>query len=100
MICNTKEIFTLKNVNYIKSHCSPLPEEEKAIILQYLKRGKIIAIAAGIAKDMLTGEIIDGNLAYMTDGVFEWRSDIIYYFEKYDIELSRDFISYVLEKIE
>lgn len=99
-ICKDKEIFTHKNVNYIKSHCSPLPEEEKAIILNYLRHSTITAIAPGIAKDILTGETIDGPLTCMTDGVFEWRSDIIYYFEKYDIELSSAFLSYILGKKE
>jgi len=35
----------------------------------------------------------------MSDGKYQWRSDIIYYVEKYDLELPEEFVNYVLEQI-
>ncbi len=32
----------------------------------------------------------------MSDGKYEWRSDVIYYVDKYDMELPDEFIQHVL----
>ena len=67
-------------------------------IVEYLKQGKCIASAAGRAKDIFTGKTINEELTFMTDGKYEWRSDIAYYVEKYNLRLSKDFEDYVLKK--
>ena len=74
------------------------PCSKKEEILRHLKNGKEIAIAAGRARDIFTGKEIPGSLFAYSDGVFEWRSDEIYYFEKYNIKLEDEFIAHVLKK--
>lgn len=78
---------------------SDAPDKNKESILNYLKSGIVTAIAAGYANDVITGKGIDMPLEMMTDGVFAWRSDVIYYYQKYNMRLSDDFIEYVLEKL-
>ena len=49
-------------------------------------------------KRHITGKTINEELTFMTDGKYEWRSDIAYYVEKYNLRLSKDFEDYVLKK--
>lgn len=67
------------------------PYKEKA--LAYLRDPKkVSAFAPGIAHDALTGEAIPGYFSCSTDGVYEWRSDLPYYLEKYNVSLPDDFV--------
>ena len=65
----------------------------KADALSYLKAGKEGAIAPAIVLDVITGERIPIKLCTMNDGEYFWRSDLIYYVEKYNLELPSDFLS-------
>ena len=51
-----------------------------------------------IRDSIFTGKTINEELTFMTDGKYEWRSDIAYYVEKYNLRLSKDFEDYVLKK--
>lgn len=75
----------------------PINEKEK--VIQYMKRSAIIAAAPAIVRDVLNPEIKIPELLLMSDGKYQWRSDIIYYVEKYDLELPEEFINHVLEQI-
>ena len=83
----------------LKASALPNAIEQKELVLRYLKNGKVVATAAGRAYDFLTGEEILGEYLLYSDGVFEWSSSLIYYFEKYNIKLEGDFISHVLSKV-
>lgn len=72
--------------------------DDKRKILAYLKNGKEIARAPGYLHDRINGESRLPNPACFTDGTYSWRSDLIYYYEKYNIELPKDFIEHVLKK--
>lgn len=68
----------------------------KARILRYLKNGFPAAMAPGHLIDKIDGKTIISTLAYYDDSVYRWRSDVIYYFQKYNIKLPDDFVEYVL----
>lgn len=51
-----------------------------------------------IARDAITGERI-GVPAVYRDGDYSWRTETIYYFEKYNLALPDDFVAHVLSKI-
>ena len=70
------------------------PWEEKAVA--YLKKGTLGAVAPAILFDVISGERIPMPLTTMNDGEFFWRSDLVYYVEKYHIELPSDFLSKIL----
>ena len=76
------------------------PMKEKEAIVQYLKEGKNIGYAPAIVRDVLNPEIHLPYLAMMSDGKYKWRSDLIYYVEKYDMELPQEFIDHALAQIQ
>ena len=95
-VCSSKDLYI--NSNYIKQHIGNNHFTGQQQIVEYLKLGKCIASAAGPAKDIFTAKTINEELTLMTDGKYEWRSDIAYYVEKYNLRLSKDFEDYVLKK--
>lgn len=75
----------------------PIKEKEK--IIRYMKKCNIIAVAPAIVRDILNPNNKIAELCLMSDGKYEWRSDVIYYVEKYDMELPEEFIKHVLSQI-
>ncbi len=93
-----REIYKDDSLPTIKEAYKELEPEKKLAVLAYLKSGKVTAAAPAISRDVLTGEKIGGSLVMQTDGEYAWRSDVAYYFEKYNIDLGYDFIAHVLVK--
>ena len=91
-----KELYKGDELPSIKDMISGEPVAEKQTILEYLKNGRKGATAAGFATDVITGERIPGEFCCFSDGKYGWRSDTIYYFEKYNLKLNDDFINDVL----
>lgn len=75
------------------------PIKDKARIINYMKKCKVGAIAPAIITDIIDKETIIPELYMMNDGIYTWRSDVIYYVEKYDMELPEDFIQHVLSQL-
>lgn len=75
------------------------PIRNKKEIIEYMKGSKIEAAAPAIVTDLINPEIKLGELYMMTDGKYSWRSDVIYYFEKYDMELPGEFIQHALRHL-
>jgi len=71
------------------------PMKEKEQVIEYMKKSKVIAAAPAIVRDVLNPEIKIPELLLMSDGKYQWRSDIIYYVEKYDLELPEEFVRHV-----
>ena len=76
---------------------SPIPE--KKLVLNYIKRGKIAAASSVRLNDVITGEQISREALYYTDGQYAWRSDLCYYFDKYNFILPQAFIDHVIRNI-
>lgn len=68
----------------------------KEKILKYMKKCRVLAAAPSILRDVISGQPINKELTFMTDGVYGWRSDLLYYIDKYDLKLPDDFIKRVL----
>lgn len=97
IIGKCREIYKDNNLPSIKDLIQNRPIDFKDIVLRYLKNGKKGACAAGRAIDFISGEVIPGALCCYTDGKYGWRSDTIFYFEKYNLKLEDEFLSYVLD---
>ncbi len=82
----------------IKTLISDRPMEHKKELVEYLKNGRIVTAIAGRARDVLTGEFIPTEWLTMTDGKYEWQTNIVYYVEKYNLKLPDDFIQHVLSQ--
>ena len=90
---NCKEIYDYQKP--VKEQISDTPIAEKALILRYLKRAKVIAAAAGSGSDEISGERIPGFLLIYCDGVYTWNSNDRYYLDKYNIVLHNGYIEHV-----
>ena len=77
----------------------PMEGETKKTIVEYLKAGKELAVSPSLVRDIFDAEIRLPRLSLMSDGEYEWSSRVIYYVEKYDLELPKEFIEHVLEKM-
>lgn len=78
---------------------SSAPIENKGKVLMYLKRAPVVGAAAGRAVDYMTGKRIPQEFLFYDDGEFNWRSDTIYFFEKYNLRLPDAFIKKAISNI-
>ncbi len=76
-----------------KSGCTP---EEKEKILAYMKNGSCFCASPSIRKDHFTNEPLPIFDYVLTDNKYLWKSEAIYYFEKYNCDLTEEFKQYVL----
>jgi len=74
----------------------PIKEKEK--VIKYMKNCKITSASPAIITDLINPKIKFAELYSMTDGKYAWRSDVIYYVEKYDMELPEKFIQHILSQ--
>ncbi len=84
-------------VGSIKENVSNVEDKNKSKILNHLKNGEVIAAIVGTAKDVFTNEVINGEWVLMTDGIYEWGSDIVYYYDKYNLILPTEFLNHAIE---
>ena len=93
-----REVYHDNTLPSITELISDTPIQNKNDVLKYLRKGKITSCSPARPHDVITNEAINIPLNCMTDGIYAWRSDVIYYFEKYNLKLDDDFIDYVLNK--
>jgi hypothetical protein len=75
------------------------PSQDEDRIIEYLNNGVTSAVAPCIVSDVLqpSSEIFIGPLTTLTDGVWEWPSDLAYYVEKYHVRLPKEFVAHMRE---
>jgi hypothetical protein len=73
--------------------------KNKPIILKYLKNRDYLNYASTkrVYDVFQNAESNNYCQAGYSDGVYQWTSDEIYYFEKYNLKLYNDFITSVLQ---
>ncbi|MBL4931981.1 hypothetical protein [Clostridium paridis] len=97
MIGQIREVYEDDKYPSIKELINnPIKEKEK--VLEYMRKSKVIAQAPAVGKDLINPNNKTLELSLMTDGDYEWRSDVIYYVEKYDMELPEVFINHIVSK--
>jgi hypothetical protein len=95
MIGQIREIYEDDKYPSIKELINkPIKNKEK--VIEYMKKSKVVAFTQGKTQDLINPSNEIDELSLMTDGDFEWRSDVIYYVEKYDMELPEEFIKHIL----
>jgi hypothetical protein len=98
MIGQTREIYhDDKYPSIMKLINKPIKDKDK--VLSYMKRCQVDAAAPAILRDVINPDYKIPELLLMSDGTYGWRSDVIYYVEKYDMALPEDFIAHVLNKV-
>lgn len=83
-------------INLAASLILPCENEDK--IVNYLKNGVICCVSPCFVWDVLDKNkgIVDG-LRILTDGVWEWPSDLPYYVANYHVSLNKDFIFHMMQ---
>lgn len=77
----------------LMQQCAPGFYQNLKAVVEYLRTGDVVAVAAGKAKDVITGEVIPGRLETITKNGYAWRSDVPYYVEKYGLNLPEEFLN-------
>jgi len=85
---NSKSIIDLMN--------QPLDQHKKSKVVDYMKRGSIIASCPSSIVDKLEPSIRLRSHYVQADEIYQWNSYLIYYLEKYDVELPEEFVNHVL----
>ena len=93
-----KEIYKRDDLPSVKDLIEECELEDKAYILRYLQSCPVIAVAPGRVVDAITGGPIKGELKMHSDGEYAWRSDVIYYFERYNLKLDDAFLAKIRGK--
>ena len=93
-----KEIYKDNSLPSVLDNISEKEIPQKNVVLRYLKSHKPTAYSPQECFDVVSGEKINEPLSCMDDGVYYWRSDLIYYFEKYNLKLLDEFVDYVIAK--
>lgn len=92
-ICAYREFDDDNTLPSAKDNVTDTAVENKDKVLNHLKSGKLLFVAATTIKDIFTGKPIVGGLCTYTDGEYTWTSEELYYFEKYNLKLNADFIN-------
>lgn len=64
-------------------------------IVAYLKSGVVYGAKPEIMHDNFTHEKIPYESLVMTDGHYRWSSELLYYVEKYNMMLPKEFVSII-----
>ena len=91
-IADVKEITHNKNHQSIIYAISPHDDVCKERILAYLKSGDIILKADEKFVDAINQKEIEHTPLCYCDGEYEWSTEEIYYVEKYNLCLNKDFL--------
>ena len=92
--------FDLTDATSIHDAVRKLPHEKEKEVLKYLEKGKTYISMMGLYFDIVdkNHKSITGYGSFITDGIWEWRDDLIYYIRKYHVRLSDEFMIYLEDK--
>lgn len=97
IIGQIREVYKDDKYSSIKDFINK-PIKEKKKVVDYMKKCKVEAVAPAIVIDLINPEIRFAELCMMTDGIYAWRFVVIYYVERYDMELPEEFVEHVLKQ--
>jgi hypothetical protein len=80
----------------LKASIADTPQEHEAEILYYLEHGILFIATPGIVFDVLANSRkIIGAPHILTDGIWAWPKDLVYYVKKYHCRLPEDFVEHM-----
>lgn len=90
-IANYKELGTDENVSRME-HIGDIQIKNKETILKYLKNGTYDGVRCSAVYDYVKDKQLTIGIYLFTDGEFDWDTEEIYHFEKYNMELNKEFL--------
>lgn len=97
IIMTAEEIFELPMI-YVNKDLTLHHEKtikNKSIILNYLHNGTMVATLAEYPHDIFTDTSIPMESFIQTDYHFKWLNTLVYYVDKYEIELPEEFYNII-----
>ncbi len=94
-----REIYNDNTLPSLKDNIAKHPYKNQNKIVDFLKKGVVSSIAPAKPVDIVTTKTIDIDLMCMKYNDIGWRSDLIYYIEKYNVKLSEADEKIILECI-
>lgn len=80
----------------IKDCISSIEISGKKEICNYLNNGIMLAACFGMETDVINPDAgFSGCPCYLTDGTWVWPGDLIYYVEKYNLQLPKEFLDFM-----
>lgn len=81
---------------WLRDAVAESPPQECERIADYLRAGNAFAVTGVAVDDILDPERTNiAVLMTMTDGQWEWPSDLLYYFEEYNVAIPDDFVRHM-----
>ena len=81
-----------------KENTAYYTENEKALLLQYMKSFSPCAFTSEPVRDIFSGKIVVDADNARSDGEYRWCESEIYHFEKYNLKINDDFVHHVLSR--
>ena len=81
----------------LRDAVSDSPPQDREHIAGYLRSGNVFAVTGGMGVD----DVLDrerthvAELMTLTDGEWVWPSDLVHYFEEYNVALPEDFVDHM-----
>lgn len=96
-VCGIEVYSDSLTYDQIKPYTEKISSENKAKVLEYMKRDSFeVAAAAGYIFDAVAEEYTKIPLLAYEDGEYSWDGREIFYFERYDLMLKPEFIKKAL----
>lgn len=81
----------------MKDSFSDAPIARKPDIVEFLTHGgEALIVGMAWPRDVFTGAPIPGEVEIRSDGSYEWRAELAYYVDKYNLQLPQDFVDHIL----
>jgi hypothetical protein len=94
-LCKYKELYHGATES-LKDHVYDTPHPRKADLLAYMTSKQTDGVAAGVARDQIDGKTRIGLPVACNDGEYSWTTELIYYVDKYNLQLPDDFVAHAL----
>ena len=92
---NEYEEFNHNGGDSVRNHISDTPIKGKETVLKYLKSWPNEGIRCETLVDYIKAETLTPSVWTHTDGEYRWTDEEIYHFEKYNMQLDKDFLAKV-----
>jgi len=98
-----KQVGFFKELDYgdkqgesIYDFISATPGLDEDKIINYLKSGIVFVVSPTVTQDVISkNEKYIDALKTLTDGVWEWPLDLVYYVREYHVALDKEFINHM-----
>lgn len=72
------------------------PQEHESDIIKYLESGLVLVACGGVVDDILdSSQKAIASPSAITDGIWVWPDDLVYYVQRYHAKLNREFVSHM-----